>query len=174
MAPAVMKRKSSFRNKGGFRPPFLLLCRRKRHPVPENVQLTKKVCSIKSYVMKVLVRLKQYDLLENQMTVIAETRGLLRQNSLSYFEKGGQRHDITFSEEGVVLKRSGEFGSETVLPSAGRGESRISSPYGMMRLETQLVRREKKAGYWMVEYEIIGAGGPVSHMKLVWELTMQA
>lgn len=141
---------------------------------PPECRLTTGAGPVKSYVMKVLVRLKQYDLLENQMTVIADTRGLLRQDSLSYFEKGGQRHDITFSKESVVLKRSGEFSSETVLPLCGRGESRISSPYGLMKLETQLLRRERKAGYWMVEYEIVGAAGPVSHMKLVWELTMQA
>lgn len=136
--------------------------------------MTKRKGSLKSYVMKVLVRLKQYDLLEKRMSVIADTRGLLKENSLSYFEKGGQRHDILFHDDKVVLKRSGEISSETVLPVDGSGVSRISSPYGLMKLETQLLNREKLADRWMVEYEITGGGETVSHMKLVWEITMQA
>ena len=136
--------------------------------------LTTGGCSLKSYVMKVLVRLVQFDLLENTRTVIADTRGLLKNDSLSYFEAGGVRHDIRFSNEGVVLKRSGEFSSETVLKSDGRGESRVISPYGVMRLETRLLNKEKALDRWMVEYEIVGSGSPVSHMRLVWEITMQA
>ena len=73
-----------------------------------------------------------------------------------------------------VLKRSGEFSSETVLKSDGRGESRVISPYGVMRLETRLLNKEKANDHWMVEYEIVGLNRPVSHMRLVWEITMQA
>lgn len=136
--------------------------------------LTTGGCPLKSYVMKVLVRLVQFDLLENTRTVIADTRGLLKNDTLSYFEEGGQRHYIRFSSEEVVLRRNGEFSSETVLTDAGRGESRITSPYGVMRLETKLLQREKAADHWMVEYEIVGSDRPVSHMRLVWEITMQA
>ena len=124
--------------------------------------------------MKVLVRLVQFDLLENTRTVIADTRGLLKNDSLSYFEEGGQRHDIRFAKEEVVLKRSGEFSSETVLKNEGMGESSVVSPYGVMHLETRLLQREKAADHWMVEYEIVGSDRPVSHMRLVWEITMQA
>ena len=73
-----------------------------------------------------------------------------------------------------MLKRNGEFSSETVLKSTGRGESLIASPYGTMRLETRLIEKEKALDHWMVEYEIVGSGSPVSHMRLVWEITMQA
>ncbi len=144
------------------------------HCVCARTLLTTGGCSLKSYVMKVLVRLVQFDLLENTKAVIADTRGLLKDNRLSYFEEGGQRHDIHFGEDEVVLKRNGEFSSETVLKSTGRGESLIASPYGTMRLETRLIEKEKALDHWMVEYEIVGSGSPVSHIRLVWEITMQA
>ena len=125
-------------------------------------------------MMKVMVRLLQYDMQEKTETVIVETGGLLKGDKLSYFEKEGIRHDILFSDEQVVLKRGGQFGSEVTLPKLGRGTGLVHSPYGTMSLETQLLHREKKADRWTVEYQIVGTGGPVSHMKLVWYITMQA
>lgn len=124
--------------------------------------------------MKVMVRLLQYDMQEKTEIVVADTSGILRGDKLSYFEKEGIRHDILFGDDQVVLKRGGSFGSEVYLPQFGRGTGQVHSPYGTMRLETQLLHKEKTADRWTVEYQIVGTGEPVSHIKLVWYITMQA
>lgn len=125
--------------------------------------------------MKVHIRMTQYDLLEKSTTIILETKALLNDSRLIYMENDGQhKHEITFADEEIVLKRSGKFGSETVLKRYGTGISTVHSPYGDMRLQTKLRYSEQTPEKWIAEYEILEGGNAVTCMRLVWDIAMPA
>ena len=122
--------------------------------------------------MNVHVKLCQYDLLEGTETVLCEGPCDLEKDTLFYWEdiKNGIRHEVTFDDEKIILKRFAEISSETVLPLREHGEAKISSPYGDFRMETALETWAKEEDYWTVTYRILQDGQTVTRQKMIWEL----
>lgn len=122
--------------------------------------------------MKVDVTLTKYDLLTGEVMTLAKGPGNLKEESLTYYELSNPvvKHEITFSQERILLRRFAEIESETELLTEGIGHSHIHSPYGTMMVETELKGYEKGNDYYLVEYVIKSDGEIVSHQKMLWEI----
>ncbi|MCR5229719.1 MAG: DUF1934 domain-containing protein [Solobacterium sp.] len=123
--------------------------------------------------MEINIKAMQFDLLENRFTLLAQGKGTLEGSTLIYRELADPavRNEITFSDEGIILKRIADIRSTTVLKQGGRASASVRSPYGDMVLETELVGYRKDRGRWEAEYKIYSGPQLVTHQKFVWELS---
>ena len=122
--------------------------------------------------MEIRIRLTQYDYDEKKTTVLADGKGFLLNDTLTYQELDNPsvRHEVAFGKDQIVLERHADIKSRTILPLDGKGESRIISPYGIMELETEIEEYYQDDEVWMVQYSIFEDGREVTHQRLVWEL----
>lgn len=122
--------------------------------------------------MALHVRLIQYDLIEDQEKVIAESEAQWKEEHLYYWEDPAQKalHHIRFGKDGIIIGRSADVRSMTKLYFSRRGTAQVFSEYGVMRFETELVEYEYNADYRSVEYKVYQGNGLVSHQRMVWEL----
>lgn len=123
--------------------------------------------------MELNVELVCLDLLSGKENTIADGKGILSDRTLSYAEKENPHclHRVTFSEEKIILKRSAEFSSETVLPVTGKGQAVVHSPYGDMVLDAVLEEFIREDDLWMAEYRIVSGDQTVTRQRLTWKLT---
>lgn len=122
--------------------------------------------------MELNVELIRIDLLSGTTTIIADGRAILVGSTLSYAEKDDIHclHRVTFGKDCITLKRSGEYGSETVLMPHKKGKAVVHSPYGDMVMDTILDDFLQNDGLWMAEYRILSEGGIVTRQRLMWKL----
>ncbi len=122
--------------------------------------------------MMIDVTLTQFDMLEGTRTVVADGPGTLDGDTLVYHERGDEKivHEVIFLDDEIVLKRKGGFGSVTHLYPDRKGTSRAHSPYGIMELDTVMIRRDRQDDTWTVEYMITANGETLTHQTLVWEM----
>lgn len=121
--------------------------------------------------MKVKVTLTAEDLISNKKTVLAEGAALYDGKRLLYKEKNtGAKHEITHTDEGLTIRRSGDVVSETFLPHHGQGTSSVISEYGTMQVdaicEYILINEDK----WTVTYRIESQGDVSLHQRLEWHI----
>ena len=120
--------------------------------------------------MKVFVTMIRHDLLQNEEETVYEGPALLNGSRLLYTEGKNARHCVIFSDDRIILRREADISSETVLYFAGKGECRVSSPYGDMLFYTDLLGFEKTDSVWSASYRISAADGIVSEQRIVWKL----
>lgn len=120
--------------------------------------------------MKVSVKLRQQDLLNNEENILVDCAGLLNGERLLYPESKGIMQTITFGEDEVILERKADVISRTELRKRGRGRSYIDSEYGRLEFETELTRYEKNDNFRLVEYRVYAGNEPVLNQILIWEI----
>ncbi|MCR4950787.1 MAG: hypothetical protein K6A40_05640 [Solobacterium sp.] len=118
--------------------------------------------------MRIRVRLIQRDLITGTEKILADTDGLLINDTLSYFEESGARHRVTFGTDEIRLERISDITSCTVLGKKGIGRSVVESPYGRMEMPAVLKAHEKTENAWMAEYQVLAGQEPVTDQRLVW------
>ena len=118
--------------------------------------------------MRIRVRLIQRDLITGTENILADTDGLLINDTLSYFEESGARHRVTFGTDEIRLERISDITSCTVLRKKGIGRSVVESPYGRMEMSAVLKAHERTEKTWMAEYQVLAGQEPVTDQRLVW------
>lgn len=120
--------------------------------------------------MRIALTLKATDLETGQVKVLADGPAILHEETLIYVEKDtGARHRVRFGEE-VIIERSAEVSSRTVLREGGNGESVVSSPYGDMKLVTKCKMKTHSKTAWIVEYSVFSGDEQVLEQRLEWNL----
>ncbi len=122
--------------------------------------------------MRIKVTLIQKDLLNHEENIIADGPALLNGNKLVYTEKDSTiRHTVTYEPEKLVLERSGEFPSRTVLKEGRISHSVVDSPYGQMVMNTRLKNRSRSETLWFAEYQVLSDGEVVLEQQLLWKFS---
>ena len=122
--------------------------------------------------MEVFVELVQEDKLSQEKVILADCKGEFDGKVLTYFEKNNPniKHEISFFDGYVILKRHAEVKSETYLRLNKRGVARVLSPYGVMMLETKLEDYKRYADSIKVSYSVYQGNELVNSQTLVWKL----
>lgn len=123
--------------------------------------------------MKVQVLVTKYDLLTQEVETLAKGQGSFHDSVLTYYELENPviKHEITFLEDKVYLRRKAEIESEVELIRGEIGCSKVHSPYGTMELESVLHTYEKGESDYLIEYSIRSDNEVLSHQKILFELT---
>lgn len=120
--------------------------------------------------MKVHVCFVQNDRRNHETKTFADTIGLLNEDHLLYQEDAVKaKHAVTFTADEIVLERTADVSSRTVLKYGESGECVVNSPYGEMRFTTRLQSSEKTDLHWVVHYFIYSEGEEISEMELEWK-----
>ncbi len=121
--------------------------------------------------MKVKVTLTQFNLLENEVKIIADGNAILNKNELKYKEDETDAfHFVTFDDETITLERKCDISSITILNNGRWGHSTVKSPYGDMELKTKTHYISKNPTQWSVEYSVYSQSEEVLRQKLVWDI----
>ena len=122
--------------------------------------------------MKTQVLVTKYDLLTEDVEVLADGLGNFQDGKLTYHELNDpvNKHEITFMDDRIYLRRYAEMESETELLIDRKGMCKVVSPYGVMVLESVLLVYERKEDTYMVEYQIYQEEELISHQKIVWKI----
>lgn len=121
--------------------------------------------------MKVKVKLTAEDLNSKKKIVLAEGAALYDGKRLLYKEKDtGAKHEVTYTEEGLTIRRSGDVISETFLPHHGCGTSSIISEYGTMEVDAVTEHILIGENNWIVTYRIESNGDVSLHQRLEWHI----
>ena len=122
--------------------------------------------------MKTQVLVTKYDLLTDDVEVLADGLGNFHDGILTYHELNDpvNKHEITFMDDRIYLRRYAEMESETELLVNQKGMCKVVSPYGVMVLESVLLVYERKEDTYMVEYQIYQEEELISHQKIVWKI----
>lgn len=122
--------------------------------------------------MKTQVLVTKYDLLTEDVEVLADGLGNFHDGKLTYHELNDpvNKHEITFMDDRIYLRRYAEMESETELLVNQKGMCKVVSPYGVMVLESVLLVYERKEDTYMVEYQIYQEEELISHQKIVWKI----
>ena len=122
--------------------------------------------------MEVFVELVQEDKISQEKVILADCKGEFDGKVLTYFEKNNPniKHEISFFDDYVILKRHAEVKSETYLRLNKRGVARVLSPYGVMMLETKLEDYKRYADSINVSYSVYQGNELVNSQTLVWKL----
>ncbi len=122
--------------------------------------------------MRVKIVCTKFDLLDHTSEVLCDAQGILRNDTLIYKENSEENalHEITFSEDELILKRKAEITSETHLLRGAKGKAKVFSPYGLMEMETFTMALEKNDELWSAEYKILNGSEAVTYQKLVWQI----
>ena len=126
--------------------------------------------------MEIKVRATQYDLDTKEATILADGKAFLNLDTLFYREKDHPEsaQQISFRSGGeVILQRRGhgETRSEIHLRLNETGRSRVQTSCGEMEIDTYMSDCYHSEDLWMVEYQILADGQPVSTRRIVWELS---
>jgi len=120
--------------------------------------------------MKVHVFFVQNDLTNQETKVITDGIGLLNGHHLLYQEDHTKaKHAVTFSAEEIILERTADVSSRTVLRNGKIGECVVKSVYGEMHFTTRLHSKEMNDDGWRIYYAIFLGQEQVSEMELVWK-----
>lgn len=120
--------------------------------------------------MRVHVCFVQNDLMNHETNVITDGIGLLSGSHLLYQEDVSKaKHSVTFSSEEIILERTADVSSRTVLKEHAQGECVITSPYGIMTFMTQLQSKEMNDTHWKIHYVIYSDSEQISEMELEWK-----
>lgn len=122
--------------------------------------------------MEILVQLVQEDLLSHRKTILADGEGNYSNRVLTYQEKDNPhiKHEISFCDDYVILKRHAEIKTETYLRLNKRGIAKILSPYWEMKLDTKLEEYNRDADSIMIRYSIYQGNEVVTNQTLIWKL----
>ncbi|MBQ6356088.1 MAG: DUF1934 family protein [Solobacterium sp.] len=117
------------------------------------------------------IRLTQFTAEMPRGTVLAEGRARFSGGILSYAEKddAAVRHEVLFAPEEIVIRRFGETVTEIILNTAGRGTGTVHTPYGVIEMETELLRYDTEQGKTTVEYRLLQGEQTVLQQTFVWE-----
>lgn len=122
--------------------------------------------------MRVHVVLKQIDYNTKKEEIVKDGIGLLKDDTLVYFEDTEEKakHEISFSNHGCKLKRNGDVTSVTNLRLNMYESSKVHSPYGVMEIASFAHSVVKKEDVWSVEYSLFQGEQEVLHQTLVFEI----
>ena len=122
--------------------------------------------------MEISVQLVQEDLLSHRKTILADGKGNYSNRVLTYQEKDNPhiKHEISFCDDYVILKRHAEIKTETYLRLNKRGIAKILSPYGELKLDTKLEEYNRDADSIMIRYSIYQGNEVVTNQTLIWKL----
>ena len=122
--------------------------------------------------MEISVQLVQEDLLSHRKTILADGKVNYSNRVLTYQEKDNPhiKHEISFCDDYVILKRHAEIKTETYLRLNKRGIAKILSPYGEMKLDTKLEEYNRDADSIMIRYSIYQGNEVVTNQTLIWKL----
>ncbi|MBR0213109.1 MAG: DUF1934 family protein [Solobacterium sp.] len=104
-------------------------------------------------------------------TVLAEGRARFSDGILSYAEKEDNtvRHEVLFAPEEIVIRRFGETVTEIILNTDSRGTGTVHTPYGLIEMETELLRYETEQDKTTVEYRLMQGEQMILQQTFVWE-----
>ncbi|MBR2825507.1 MAG: DUF1934 family protein [Solobacterium sp.] len=122
--------------------------------------------------MKTNILVTKYDLLTDDVEVLADGLGHFQNGKLTYYELNDPvtKHEIIFLDDRIYLRRFSEIESETELLVDEKGMCKVVSPYGVMVLESKLLVYERKEDMYMVEYQIYQEKELISHQKITWKI----
>ena len=122
--------------------------------------------------MECNVTLKKIDLLTGEETILSQGTGHLNGTCLTYLEQEDPniRHEITFEENHVFLKRFADTLSETDLRLKEYSMARVLSAYGTMLLETYLEEYARLEDSFSIIYQVLQEGNIVTRQQLIWSL----
>ena len=122
--------------------------------------------------MEISVQLVQEDLLSHRKTILADWKGNYSNRILTYQEKDNPhiKHEISFCDDYVILKRHAEIKTETYLRLNKRGIAKILSPYGEMKMDTKLEEYNRDVDSIMIRYSIYQGNEVVTNQTLIWKL----
>ncbi len=122
--------------------------------------------------MEIFVQLVQEDMVSHNKVILASTTGSYENRVLTYTEKDNPmvKHEISFFDDYVILKRHADILSETYLRLNKRGVAKVTSEYGEMKFDTYLEEYKRNEDSIMIRYNIYQGKEVVTSQILVWML----
>lgn len=122
--------------------------------------------------MEIFVQLVQEDIVSHEKIVLADGKASYLDRVLTYTEKDNPnvKHEISFFNDYVILKRYADIKSETYLRLNKRGVAKITSEYGEMKFSTYLQDYQCEEDRITIRYCIYQGNEVVTSQILVWIL----
>ena len=121
--------------------------------------------------MKVYVTAVCEDLLDGSKQTVAEGSAELQDGRLTYSESQTKAvHDISFEPDRIVFIRKGETDSRITLPLEGTGKCKVTSAWGTMFMDAELVCSSRKEDLWTAEYRLFSGEEILTHRRMTWKI----